>query len=105
VFLTFPTGRLRGRVEKVIIGSGYAAAIGGQLIVMALGGLGPYRLAIVDEPGVAVVVHNVALAVVSAAALAGAVEKCVSSIFGKLGLPATGSESRRVLAVLLFLRN
>ena len=34
-----------------------------------------------------------------------AVEKYVSSIFGKLGLPATGSESRRVLAVLLFLRS
>jgi DNA-binding NarL/FixJ family response regulator len=33
-----------------------------------------------------------------------AVEKYVSSIFGKLGLPATGSESRRVLAVLTFLR-
>jgi DNA-binding NarL/FixJ family response regulator len=33
-----------------------------------------------------------------------AAEKYVSSIFGKLGLPATGSESRRVLAVLLFLR-
>jgi DNA-binding NarL/FixJ family response regulator len=33
-----------------------------------------------------------------------AVEKYVSSIFGKLGLPATGGESRRVLAVLLFLR-
>jgi len=32
------------------------------------------------------------------------VEKYVSSIFDKLGLPATGSESRRVLAVLLFLR-
>ena len=34
-----------------------------------------------------------------------AAEKYVSSIFSKLGLPATGSESRRVLAVLLFLRS
>ncbi|HEY5786469.1 MAG TPA: response regulator transcription factor [Microlunatus sp.] len=34
-----------------------------------------------------------------------AVEKYVSSVFDKLGLPSTGSESRRVLAVLLFLRN
>jgi DNA-binding NarL/FixJ family response regulator len=34
-----------------------------------------------------------------------AVEKYVSTIFGKLGLPSTGSESRRVLAVLLYLRS
>ena len=34
-----------------------------------------------------------------------AVEKYVSTIFGKLGLPSTGSESRRVLAVLTFLRS
>ncbi len=33
-----------------------------------------------------------------------AVEKHVSAIFGKLELPSTGSESRRVLAVLMFLR-
>ena len=34
-----------------------------------------------------------------------AVEKYFSSIFGKLGLPSTGNESRRVLAVLTFLRS
>ena len=34
-----------------------------------------------------------------------AVEKYVSSIFGKLGIPSTGSDSRRVLAVLLYLRS
>ena len=34
-----------------------------------------------------------------------AAEKYVSSIFGKLGLPSSGSESRRVLAVLMFLRS
>jgi DNA-binding NarL/FixJ family response regulator len=34
-----------------------------------------------------------------------AVEKYVSSIFRKLGLPSAGSDSRRVLAVLLYLRS
>jgi DNA-binding NarL/FixJ family response regulator len=34
-----------------------------------------------------------------------AVEKYVSSIFAKLGIPSTRSESRRVLAVLMFLRS
>ena len=34
-----------------------------------------------------------------------AVEKYVSGIFGKLGIPSTGTESRRVLAVLAFLRS
>jgi DNA-binding NarL/FixJ family response regulator len=34
-----------------------------------------------------------------------AVEKYVSSVFTKLRLPSTGTESRRVLAVLLFLRS
>lgn len=34
-----------------------------------------------------------------------AVERHVSTVFGKLGLPSTGKESRRVLAVLLYLRS
>jgi DNA-binding NarL/FixJ family response regulator len=34
-----------------------------------------------------------------------AVEKYVSTIFTKLGLPSTGSDSRRVLAVLFYLRS
>jgi DNA-binding NarL/FixJ family response regulator len=34
-----------------------------------------------------------------------AVEKYVSSIFGKLALPSSGRESRRVLVVLAFLRS
>jgi DNA-binding NarL/FixJ family response regulator len=34
-----------------------------------------------------------------------AVEKYVSSIFGKLDLPTSGSDSRRVMAVLLYLRS
>ena len=34
-----------------------------------------------------------------------AVEKYVSSIFGKLGLPSSATESRRVLAVLMYLRS
>ena len=34
-----------------------------------------------------------------------AAEKYVSSIFGKLDLPSSGTDSRRVLAVLLYLRS
>jgi signal transduction histidine kinase len=71
VSVAFPTGRLHGTVERLLIGAGYVAALGVQLLVMALGGLAPHRLAAVDAPEVAVVVHNGELLVVSAVALGG----------------------------------
>jgi signal transduction histidine kinase len=70
VFLAFPTGRLRGRVERAVVGAGYAAAVGGQLTVMMLGGLGPgHSLALADEIGVANVLHDIELVVISGVAL------------------------------------
>src|SRR4051812_27687178 len=71
VFVTFPTGRLNGRLERLIIGTGYVAAVGGQLTAMVFGGLGPHRLALVDEPALAMVIYRTVLAVVSGVALSG----------------------------------
>jgi signal transduction histidine kinase len=72
VFLAFPTGRLAGRFERALLAVGYTTAIGAQLVVMLLGGLGPDQaLALVDEPAAAAVLHNIALVVISAIALAG----------------------------------
>jgi signal transduction histidine kinase len=74
VFLAFPTGRLGGRFERMLLAVGYAAAIGAQLVVMLLGGLGPDQvLTLVDEPSAAATLHNVQLVVISATALAGVV--------------------------------
>jgi hypothetical protein len=61
VFVTFPTGRLHGRAEKLIIGAGYVAAVGGQLTAMLLGGLSPHRLEVADQPGLALVIYKTEL--------------------------------------------
>ena len=72
VFLAFPTGRLRGRFERVLLTIGYVAALGGQLVVMLLDGLGPRQLlAVVDQSEIAVIIHGVALVVISLVALVG----------------------------------
>ena len=72
VFLSYPAGRLRGRGERVLVGVGYAAALGSQLVVMLLGGLAPQTLTVLDRPHLALVVFKVELAVVSAVALGAA---------------------------------
>ncbi|HEU4347285.1 MAG TPA: histidine kinase [Actinoplanes sp.] len=71
VFVTFPTGRLHGRVEKLLIGLGYVAAIGGQLAAMLLGALQPHLLTVAERQGLATFVYNVELVTVSVVALGG----------------------------------
>jgi signal transduction histidine kinase len=71
VFLAFPTGHLRRWPDQMLVTTGYIAAIGAQLVVMMLGGpAAPGLLTVVDRPGVADVLHNVELGVISAIAVA-----------------------------------
>jgi signal transduction histidine kinase len=70
VFLAFPSGRLERRQERLIVGIGYAAAVGLQLVKVALGaGAGDDLLAIVSAPAAASIVEDVQLGVMSALAL------------------------------------
>ena len=64
VFLAFPDGRLRSRFERVLVAAGYAAAVGLQLVKMALGGVGPQNLLeIAAQPTTARTVEQVQLLV------------------------------------------
>jgi hypothetical protein len=94
-FLAFPAGHLGGRFERALLTVGYVAAIGAQLVVMTLGGLGPdHLLGLVEQPGVALVVHNVELVVISGIAIAGVV---VLALRRRAG----GRPLRRSLALLI----
>jgi signal transduction histidine kinase len=74
VFLAFPSGRLERRAEWVVVATGYAAAIGLQLVKMLLGGVaGDNLLAVVTEPSAANTIQDVQLITLSALALAGVV--------------------------------
>ena len=70
VFLAYPTGRLRGRFERVLLAIGYVAAIGGQLVVMLLDGVTPNQvLAVAHEPEIAQFILDIELVVISLVAL------------------------------------
>src|SRR5690242_122564 len=67
---TFTIGRLRGRVERLLIGVGHLGAVGLHLAVMLLGGLQPHRLTVLDRPGLAALLYHLELCTVSGVALA-----------------------------------
>jgi len=73
VSLAFPTGRLPGPLDRVLVGAGYASALGGQLGALALGGAAGFDnvFPVVDRPGAGNAVHAATLIVVSALALTG----------------------------------
>jgi signal transduction histidine kinase len=73
VFLAFPSGKLEGKVERVLVTVGYLVAFGLQLVGMTLGSYGPDNLlSIVSERGAAgETVLRVQLVALSALCLAG----------------------------------
>jgi signal transduction histidine kinase len=72
VFLAFPTGHLRGTLERVLVVGAYVAAVLLQLVRMAFGGFGPNNLfEVLAHEGAALLSLRVALLTVSAFCLSG----------------------------------
>lgn len=72
IFLAYPTGRLAGGAERVVVVVGYVAALGLQVVILALGGFDDnHLLSVVKRPHAAEAVENVQLLVLSALALIG----------------------------------
>ena len=62
VFLAYPTGRLNGRFERVLVLTGYATAISLELVRMFLGGFGPLNLLeVTSAPDAAATITRVQL--------------------------------------------
>jgi signal transduction histidine kinase len=73
VFLAFPSGRLSGRLERIIVVTAYINAISLELVRMALGGFGPHNLLeVTQSPEAGLWVLRVQLLLMSALCLAGA---------------------------------
>ena len=72
VFLAYPDGRLKGPVERILVGAGYFTAVGLQLTKMVLGlGAPDSLLAIFTEPAAALKVEDVQVIGMGAILLAG----------------------------------
>jgi signal transduction histidine kinase len=72
VFLAFPSGRLEGRPEQVLVAAGYFAAVGLQLVKMLLaGGIPDNLVGVVDDVSAMNTVEDVQLIALSAISLAG----------------------------------
>jgi signal transduction histidine kinase len=72
VFLAFPSGRLEGRPERILVAAGYFAGVGLQLVKMLLYDAIPDNLlGVVDETSAANTLEDVQLVAVSAILLAG----------------------------------
>ena len=68
VYLAFPDGRLRSRIERWLVVAAYAIAIGLQLVKMMLGSF-PNHLQVTSQPDAASVVEKVQLLSLSAICL------------------------------------
>jgi signal transduction histidine kinase len=72
LFLAYPSGRLAGRAERVVVIIGYLAAVGLQVVILMLGGFNDLRLlTVVQRPTAAEAVQNVQLLTLGALALIG----------------------------------
>ncbi len=72
LFLAYPSGRLAGRPERVVVIIGYVAAVGLQVVILMLGGFNDlHLLTVVKRETAAEAVQNVQLLTLSALAVIG----------------------------------
>jgi signal transduction histidine kinase len=73
LFLAYPSGRLAGRVERIVVILGYLAAVGLQVVILMLGGFNDLHLLTVAKRQIAAeVIQNVQLLSLSTLAVIGA---------------------------------
>jgi signal transduction histidine kinase len=95
VFLAYPTGRVTGRVRRLIVAAGYAAALVLQVVILGLGGFDDrHLLTVIVRPAAAEAVQNVQLLALTGLSLVG-----VAALW--LRQRAAGPALRRPVALLV----